>query len=247
MHPNPFLEGLDGRLARIREEVAEAAQRSGRSASSVRLVAVTKGHPFSVVEAALEVGLLELGENRVEALLERAPQVAPELGVHWHMIGRLQRRQAGELHALSPHLTVHSVDSVRLGERLHRTAPEGAPPLPILLQCNTSGEEAKTGFSPHEVEDGLGALLEFPSLRVEGLMTMAPFTDDERVLRATFAGLRELSEQLRRAFPGFRGTELSMGMSNDYSIAVEEGSTLLRLGTVLFGERAMQPNPAPQN
>jgi PLP dependent protein len=227
-------ERLRDRLERVRAELAGATERGGRPGAEVTLVAVTKGHPFDVVEEALSAGLTDLGENRVEALVERAGRV--EAGrCRWHMIGRLQRRQVPELHGFAN--LVHSVDALRLAERLDRTAPEGASPLPILVQVNTSGEEAKTGITPASAEDEVGRMLELPGVRVEGLMTMAPFTDDERVLRATFAGLRETAERLGRTLPDYRGRVLSMGMSNDYQVAVEEGSTMVRLGTVLFGER----------
>jgi len=230
MQPDPLQANVD----QVREEVRAAAERSGRSPDDVTLVAVTKGHPFDVVEAALAVGLRHLGENRVESLVERAARVV-EQDCRWHMVGRLQRRQAPDLHGVA-HL-VHSVDSVRLAERLSRTAPEGRPPLRILVQVNTSGEEAKTGLPREEAVEGVAQILELPGLEVDGLMTMAPFTDRESVLRRTFAGLRKLAEELRRDLPGYRGRELSMGMSNDYQVAVEEGSTMIRLGTALFGER----------
>ncbi|TVP47325.1 MAG: YggS family pyridoxal phosphate-dependent enzyme [Gemmatimonadales bacterium] len=226
---------LRQRRTRVLADVDEAAARAGRTGDDVTLVAVTKGHPFEVVEAALEIGLREFGENRVESLVARAGRVA-DAGCRWHMVGRLQRRQAPELHGVAE--LVHSVDSLRLAERLARTAPEGSDtPLRILVQVNTSGEEAKTGLAPEEASDTVARILELGELRVDGLMTMAPYTDDERVLRQTFAGLRELAGELRRQLPEYRGKELSMGMSNDYRVAVEEGSTMIRLGTVLFGER----------
>jgi PLP dependent protein len=226
---------LRERRARIMEAVEEAADRGGHGAGGVTLVAVTKGHPFDVVEAALEIGLEDLGENRVEALVDRAARVGA-IECRWHMVGRLQRRQAPELHGVAD--LVHSVDSLRLAERLARTAPDGSQsPLRILVQVNTSGEKAKAGLASEQAPDAVAAILELPELRVEGLMTMAPDTGDERVLRRTFGELRELAGELRRQLPDYRGRELSMGMSNDYRVAVEEGSTMIRLGTALFGER----------
>lgn len=250
---NPYLQGMQGRTGgietavqaeRVREEVARAAERAGRDPAEVTVVAVTKGHPFEVVEAALRAGFRDLGENRVEALVERAARgSAPEGsasagGGHprWHMIGRLQRRQAPDLHGVA-HL-VQSVDSVRLAERLDRTLPEGAAPLDILVQANTSGEESKTGLAPEELPEAMGQILRLPGLRVRGLMTMAPFDGSEGIIRSTFRGLRILHETLLREGGGYAGDILSMGMSNDYAWAVEEGSTMIRLGTVLFGERA---------
>jgi PLP dependent protein len=225
---------LAGNLERVRGGIAEAARRAGRDPAGVRIVAVTKGQPFSAVEAALEVGLRDLAENRMGALEERMRRV-PAGRCRWHMVGHLQTRKAPRVHEGVDLL--HSLDSGKLARRLDRTAPEGGEPLRVLVQVNTSGEAAKGGFAPDGLEDEVGRVLELSSLRVEGLMTMAPFTDDERVLRSTFAGLRELRDRLEGALAGFRGRELSMGMSNDFELAVEEGSTMVRLGTVLFGER----------
>ncbi|TVP75852.1 MAG: YggS family pyridoxal phosphate-dependent enzyme [Gemmatimonadales bacterium] len=226
---------LAGPLARIRQRIDDAATRSGRRAADVTLVAVTKGHPFHVVEYAREAGITDLAENRVESLLERVPRLATDPDVRWHMVGRLQRRKAPEVRGLV-HL-LQSLDSVRLAQRLHRTAGEDDPVLPVLVQVNTSGEDQKAGFSPENVVERVGEVLELGSLQVEGLMTMAPFTDDEAVLRDTFGGLRRCHEELDRQLDAYRGKILSMGMSNDYEIAIEEGSTMIRLGTALFGER----------
>lgn len=227
-------QGVRERADRLREEVAEAALASGRPAEAVRIVAVTKGHPPAAVEAALAAGLRDLGENRVESLVERAGHwSSPE--VRWHMIGRLQRRQAPEVHGVAHR--VHSVDTLRLAERLSRTSPGVGHPLRILLQFNTSGEAAKAGLEPEEAVEVAGSVLELPGLEVTGVMTMAPLTDDEGILRETFAGLRRIQERLTRELSTYLGSELSMGMSNDFRLAVEEGSTMVRLGTILFGER----------
>ncbi len=150
------------------------------------------------------------------------------------MIGRLQRRSAPRVRGLVS--LVHALDSIQLAERLERTAPPGGKRLRVLVQVNVSGEASKAGFAPAELEGALEQLTELDTLAVEGLMTMAPFTRDERVLRRTFRGLRELHEAAKR-LPRYRGRELSMGMSNDYQLAVEEGSTIVRIGSALFGER----------
>jgi PLP dependent protein len=222
-------------LPRVRERIAQAADRGGRDPASVRLVAVTKGHPLEALQAALEAGIRDLGENRLGELEEKRAALGEDTPAIWHMIGHLQRRKAPGVRPMA-HL-LHSLDSLKLAQRLERTAPEGTAPLPVLLQVNTSGEEAKYGFSPEAYRDQVGEVLSLPSLKVEGLMTMAPFTEDEGVLRATFRGLRELHEETLSAHPEYQGAELSMGMSNDFELAVEEGSTLVRLGTVLLGER----------
>jgi pyridoxal phosphate enzyme (YggS family) len=229
------LSGLAHRLESVRARVARAAERSARDPSSISVVAVTKTQPLSVVKAVLDAGVTDLGENRVEALVERAEALAEThagMDVRWHMIGRLQRRQVPPLHGVVHR--VHSVDSVRLAERLSRTRPEGMPPLPVLIQCNTSGEEVKAGFTPEEAAEGVGQILELSGLSVDGLMTMAPFTGPERVIRGTFSALRRLQESLRQSVSGYRGEILSMGMSNDFEWAVEEGSTMIRVGSVLF-------------
>jgi hypothetical protein len=221
-------------LPLVRERIAAAARRSGRDPAEVTVVTVTKGHGPEAVTAAVRAGLVDLGENRLEELEEKAVGTPPGT-VRWHMIGHLQRRKAPRVRGLAD--LVHSVDSVRLAERLERGADSGAPTLRVLLQVNASGEATKTGFEPGDLVEALGRVLELSSLRVEGLMTMAPYTQDERVLRATFGGLRELRDEAVRQLPAFRGVELSMGMSNDFETAVEEGSTIVRLGTVLLGER----------
>jgi len=221
-------------LPDIRRKIQEAAIRSGRSAEGVTLVAITKGHPLEVVDACLEAGLLDLGENRVEALEERAAAFRGR-GILWHMVGHLQSRKATRAAAVA-HL-IHSVDSVALAERLDRVGAEAGKVVRVLVQVNTAGEAAKSGLHRDTALHELTAVLALEYIEVAGLMTMAPLTDDEGVLRGTFRRLRELHEEAGRTLPGYRGTELSMGMSNDFAIAVEEGSTMVRLGTALFGER----------
>lgn len=225
---------LIGVLPEIRGAIEDAASRGGRRGSDVCIVAVTKGHPPDAVRAALEAGIHDVGENRVEALEERVRQYGRD-GIRWHMIGHLQSRKAGRA-AEASHL-VHSVDSLKLGERLSRWGVEAASTVSILLQVNTAGEESKSGVPPAEAQDVLGALVELPGLEVRGLMTMAPFTGDEAVLRGAFSGLRRIQEEAVRHVGGYAGRDLSMGMSNDFVVAVEEGSTIVRLGTALFGER----------
>lgn len=229
------MNDLAPRIEAVYRRIAEAAHRAGRNPAHVRLVAVTKEHPLSTVQAAVAAGLFDLGENRIGALEGRIRDV-PDPRVRWHMMGRLQRRSAPALHGLAH--WVHSVDSERLALRLDQSCPEGVAPLSILVQVNTSGEAQKGGVEPDMAVDTVGRILEAPNLRVEGLMTMAPFVEEEAVLRATFACLRSVQEQLRSELPAYAGTELSMGMSNDFELAVEEGSTLVRIGTTLFGARA---------
>jgi pyridoxal phosphate enzyme (YggS family) len=153
----------------------------------------------------------------------------------WHLIGTLQRNKVKK--ALPLFDLLHSLDSLRLAEKLSEEAAAAGVEVHALLQVNTSGEGSKSGFSAAEAIEALGRIGELPGVKVDGMMTMAPFTEDEAVLRRTFAAARRLWEEAGRQVPSFRPLHLSMGMSNDYEIAVEEGSTLVRLGTVLFGER----------
>jgi pyridoxal phosphate enzyme (YggS family) len=155
--------------------------------------------------------------------------------LRWHLIGHLQRNKVRA--ALPLFDLLHSLDSLRLAEKLSEEAVAAGREVRALVQVNTSGEESKYGFSADASLDALGEICELPGLRIEGLMTMAPFTEEEAILRATFAAARRLQEEAGRQISGFQPLELSMGMSNDFEIAVEEGSTLVRLGTVLFGER----------
>lgn len=150
------------------------------------------------------------------------------------MIGHLQSRKAREVLGLADLL--HSVDTLKLARRLSGLAVEMERSLPILVQVNTSGEDAKSGFEGSEALEAIHQILELPGVDLRGLMTMAPFVDDERVLRKTFAALRHVQEEASR-LPGYRGQELSMGMTNDFELAIEEGSTMVRIGTALFGER----------
>lgn len=233
------------------DRVAAAAERSGREPGRVQIVAVTKGHPPEAVEAVLSAGLADVGENRVEELERKAPAFQGR-DIRWHMIGHVQSRKAARAARLATLL--HSVDSLRLARRLSRAADEAGKSLPVLVQVNASGEAAKGGFpalgasgasgearteareARMEALEGIAQVSALPGLRPVGLMTMAPWTTDEAVLRATFRRTRQLLEDAAE-IDGFEARELSMGMSNDYEMAVEEGSTMVRLGTVLLGQR----------
>ncbi len=228
---------LAANLPRVRDRIAAAAQRSGRGREAARIVAVAKGHPPGAIEAALRAGLRDLGENRVEELQRKAPLFEAD-AVRWHAIGHIQRRKAGLAARLAT--LVHSVDSLRLAEKLSRLGEAEGRRVAVLVQVNASGEAAKGGLpaavDPDAALADIGHIAALPGLRVLGLMTMAPFVADEATLRATFARTRATLEAAS-AIDGFEGRELSMGMSNDYEIAVEEGSTIVRLGTTLFGPR----------
>ena len=199
------------------------------------MLPITKGHPPEVVSAVAAAGFPAVGENRVGEAEAKRNELAG-LAVRWQMVGHLQRNKAGR--AVRVFDRIDSVDSVRLGRRLHleaERADKGA--VPVLVQVNAAGEQQKSGVGPASVVDVVGELGTLDRLEILGLMTMAPFTEDERVLRDTFRVTRECLIRCRAELNGFEGGELSMGMSNDFEIAVEEGSTEVRLGTVLLGER----------
>ncbi len=227
---------LETRLSGVRETIARAAERAGRSPDEIEILPITKGHPASLIQRVAAAGLAAVGENRV-AEAEEKQALLGSTGLRWHMVGHLQRNKAAK--ALQLFDVIESVDSARLAARLQAVAQvAGLTEVEVLAQINTSGESAKSGFDGERALDEIGRMCELEPLRVDGLMTMAPFTSDEAVLRRTFAAVRDLLDRCRREIDRFDGTVLSMGMSNDFEIAVEEGATRLRLGTVLFGERA---------
>ena len=222
---------LAGSLARVRDTVARH-QAVGGWSHPVRIVAVTKTHGPEAVRAAQAAGLTDVGENRVQEALQKQAELT-DLTVNWHLIGTLQRNKAR--HAAGRFVLIHSVDRADLGAELQRRVEPGAHQA-VLVQVNCSDEPQKGGVEP----DGLSALLEqlqsLDRLEVRGLMTMSALTDDVGEQRKAFRRLRELRDAAEHQ--GHRLPELSMGMSGDYPIAVEEGATMIRLGTVLFGERA---------
>ena len=196
-------------------------------------MAVTKAHPPEALRAALAVGLTDLGENRVEEL-ERKVRLLGRDSATWHMVGHVQSRKAKQ--AVESADMIHSVDTLKLARRLSGSASEYEGRVPILVQVNMSEEESKGGFHQDRALDAIHEVLELPGVEVRGLMTLAPFVDDERVLRRVFVGLRRIHEEAGK-LPDYQGRELSMGMTNDFELAVEEGSTMVRIGTALFGER----------
>ena len=226
-------QSLADRLAAVRDRIAAARERAGRT-EEVAIVAVTKTHPAERVRTAAEAGLSDVGENRVGELEEKVEMVGRG-AVHWHMIGHLQRNKVRTALALFDLL--HSLDSERLARALSREAEKQDRQVRALIQVNTAGEESKGGFAGKEAVDAIGRICELPHLRIEGIMAMAPLVEDEALLRRTFAGARRIHEEAARQISGYQPRHLSLGMSNDFEIAVEEGSTLVRLGTVLFGER----------
>jgi PLP dependent protein len=222
---------LPARLAQVREAVARHQQVGGWS-HPVRVVAVTKGHGPEAVRAAAAAGLEDVGENRVQEAMAKQ-DAAGSVPVTWHLIGTLQRNKARQ--AVGRFALIHSVDRLDLAGELDRRAAAGPDVQRVLLQVNCSDEPQKGGVEPSGLLPLLEAMAALRHLEVAGLMTMSALTDDLAEQRRAFRRLRELRDQAERA--GYRLPELSMGMSGDYTTAVEEGATMVRLGTILFGER----------
>ncbi len=241
-------ETIPTNLARLRERIAEAALRAGRHPADVRLVAVTKTFPVDSLLVAWEAGQRDFGENRPEEGAQKVLELAARLPIAasrptWHMIGHIQRRKA---HLVSMHFDmVHSVDRLALAQKLSALALDAGRELPVLLECNVSGEASKYGYQAAGWEHNaalrerlyaeVAAVLALPGLRLEGLMTMAPLVEDAEAVRPVFASLRALRDALRERFPEVTLPHLSMGMSDDFEIAIEEGATLVRIGRAIFG------------
>jgi pyridoxal phosphate enzyme (YggS family) len=215
----------------VRQRIDRALGRGGHG-QTVRIIAVTKTHGPDAVEAAFKAGVPDVGENRVQEALGKMAAVSSP--VHWHLIGHLQRNKVKSADGF--HL-IHSIDSERLAETVDAHARGAGRRQPALVQVNIVGEDSKGGFAPTSLSGFVPRLRAMEGIDVRGVMTMAPLDAPEAILRQVFAGARAARSTLQGA--GFaQATELSMGMSGDYELAVEEGATMIRLGTVLFGERA---------
>ncbi len=252
---------IEVNLRNVQRRIAEAAGRAGRDPAEVTLVAVTKTFTADHIQAACELGVRHFGENRVGEAAEKSPivnqwieeQALPP--ITWHMVGHLQSRKARD--AIQLFDIIHSVDTLKLAQRLNRALPSSPPGLggkeggrktmPILLESNVSGEEAKYGFAlARWVEDEeqrerffaiVEEILALPQVEVQGLMTMAPIVADPEEVRPYFRRMRRLRDALAERFPGESWRHLSMGMTDDFEVAIEEGATLVRIGRAIFGER----------
>jgi hypothetical protein len=219
-------------LADVRERIAAAALRAGRRPEEIALMAVSKTFPPAVIREAYEAGQRLFGENRVQEFAEKATALSGLAGAEWHMIGHLQSNKAAKAAELFS--TVDSVDSLRLAQKAHKR-------LPVLIEINVGSEAAKSGAAPDspELEQLLAAAVSLQALQIRGLMTIPPFTEDPQQARPYFRHLRELRDHIAaRHLPGVSLDVLSMGMSHDFEVAIEEGSTCVRVGTAIFGERA---------
>jgi pyridoxal phosphate enzyme (YggS family) len=230
------LSSIHERVTEIRGLIADAVVRGGHG-QDVRIIAVTKTHGPEAVEAAWRDGLLDVGENKVQEALDKQDALLGSQSwsaeMRWHLIGHLQRNKVKFLDRFS---ILHALDSSRLADAVHEFGERRGRPVDAFLQVNIAGEETKGGFDASDVQKEAERLLPMHGVRVAGVMTMAPFDAEEGVLRKVFAGARAAREVLLQA--GHPARELSMGMSGDYALAVEEGATMVRLGTVLFGARA---------
>lgn len=219
-------------LKRVREHIETACGRVGRNPESVTLVAVTKTHGAGVVNAAIEAGVTDVGENRIQEFLDKKDAVT--LPCRWHFIGTLQRNKAGR--AIDQFSLIHSVDRLKLAQALSRLGGERNATSRILLEVNMSGEKSKHGFAPAEVCEAVTKIMGLPNLEIRGLMTIGPFTEEMTRVRRAFQSLFRLREKVSESL-GVDMPHLSMGMTGDFQIAIEEGSTIIRVGRVLFGER----------
>jgi pyridoxal phosphate enzyme (YggS family) len=226
----------------VMERIQVAAQACGRSPSSIQLVVVTKGHPVPAVRRVLSAGARILGENYFDEAVGKMQALSSVGELEWHMIGHVQSRKARQV---SEHFAcVHSLDSYRLAERLDRFAGEKRLSLPVLMECNVSGEESKYGWPAWDEADWpdllapVADVLALPHLKIRGLMTMPPFSEDMKHSRPYFIHLRRLQAFLKTNFPYADWDELSMGMSADFEVAIQEGATFVRVGTAIMGPRS---------
>jgi len=223
------------KLTQIRERIAAAAERGGRDPGEVVLVAVTKTRSLEDVEAVMEAGAVDLGENYVQELVDKAKQMA-EADVRWHAIGHVQTNKARDL--VDVVSLVHSLDSLRLAKEFDKRAARIDRQIPALLQVNVAGEESKFGVDEAGLLELAPQVAELEHVRLAGLMTMPPYVEDGEENRPHFARLRDLRDDLiERGLPADRLKQLSMGMTSDFEVAVEEGATLVRVGTAIFGPR----------
>lgn len=227
---------VSGNFAHVRQRIAAAAERCGRKTEDVRLVAVTKAVPPDRIREAYEVGQRDFGENRIQEAEAKQRELA-HLKIEWHLIGHLQTNKTGKARDLFQ--WIHSLDSARLARKLNEAAGEAVNRLPVFIEVNLGGEATKFGVGEADVPALAEEIGRLSSLDLRGLMAIPPFSENPESSRPHFRRLRELSRQIEsRRLPGVAMRELSMGMSHDFEVAIEEGSTIVRIGTAIFGPRA---------
>ena len=227
-------ESIENNIAKVRESIARAAEKSGRNENDITIVAVSKRQPIEKIHEAKRAGIEIFGENRVQELLSKLPVFGTDF--HWHMVGHLQGNKTNKV--VGQVDLIQSVDSMNLVQKLSTLGKQSNLTIRILLQVNTSGESSKFGFPPEQVEDVCSEIEKFEFVVLEGLMTIGPLTKDKIRIEKSFARLRSVFEGLKKYNSNrINMTTLSMGMSDDYEIAIEQGSSLVRIGTAIFGQR----------
>ncbi|HIZ66783.1 MAG TPA: YggS family pyridoxal phosphate-dependent enzyme [Candidatus Blautia pullicola] len=226
--------GVCDNYKRVEEKVQRACERAGRKREEVTLIAVSKTKPLSMIEELLPLGVRDFGENKVQELTAKAEVLSKD--IRWHMIGHLQRNKVK--YVVDKACMIHSVDSLRLAEEISKEAEKKGVEVPILLEVNVAGEESKFGIRPEETEELARQIALLPNLHIQGLMTIAPYVENPENNRQIFRNLRNLSVDIeRKKFNNVTMSVLSMGMTGDYEVAIEEGATHVRVGTGIFGER----------
>jgi len=217
--------------SRVKDKIAASASRQGRDLSEITLVAVSKGYPWDYIQPIYAAGAKDFGENRVQEALDKRKQAPND--IRWHMIGHLQSHKVKKI--MGAFSLLHSVDSFELAQKISKTSLEMGLTTSILLQANTSGEKSKQGLNPNEWKMVFEKVMDLPGIHVEGWMTMAPYVEDEKIIRDCFVDLRKLRDDLNAQLSNDKKIRhLSMGMSHDFHWAIAEGATILRIGTAIF-------------
>ncbi len=227
--------GIKENVAQVQDRIAAACRRSGRRPDNVKLVAISKTFPPECIRAAYEVGLRDFGENRVQEAMAKRPALS-DLSITWHLVGHLQTNKAKAARELFH--WVHSLGSFRLAQKLDQAAAAGGSRLPVLLEVNLGDEASKAGVGESEITQLAEQVSQLGTLEVRGLMVIPPFLDDPELVRPYFRRLRELAQEIEsKNIANLSTRELSMGMSHDFEVAIEEGATIVRVGTAIFGAR----------
>ena len=222
-------------LMEVESRVQAACKRAGRPREDVLLIAVSKTKPVELIREIMETGTKDFGENKVQEMCSKIEEIKEPL--NWHLIGHLQRNKVKYI--VDKACLIHSVDSLRLAEEIQKEAvKKGVDKVPVLIEVNMAQEASKDGINASETEELVREIAKLPNVQIRGLMTIAPFVDDPEENRVHFQAMRRLRDQLKAMdIPGVEMTELSMGMTNDFEVAIEEGATMVRVGTAIFGER----------
>ncbi len=227
------MEYIEKNLAEVEQKIKDTAKSCGREPESVRLIAVTKTYGVDVINRAIDAGVTDIGENRVQEIMEKYNDVKP---VTWHLIGHLQKNKVKYI--IDKVELIHSVDSFELAKEIDKQAKKHNKIQRVLLEVNVSGEESKFGMRPEECIENCRRIAELDNVKIEGLMTIAPFVEEKEILENVFHGLKDLSVEIEKEnIERVSMTELSMGMTNDFPTAIENGSTMVRVGTGIFGKR----------